>query len=160
VAWSPDGTLLASGGSDELVRIWDVRAGTSRVLEGHQGWVSAVAWSPDGSRLASAGDDERIRLWDVSTGTCRAFEGSSDRVNLVAWSPDGNRLASGERPSVDGGTIRVWNVLAAPVQALFVWRYRKSGVALVPEYCALMGSEAESYSAFPRGPSLMVRLRG
>src|SRR5690606_2825921 len=54
VAFSPDGTLLAVGGGDGLLRIWDVGRGELvSVQDGHEGAIGAVAWSPDGWRLAT-----------------------------------------------------------------------------------------------------------
>ena len=69
VAWSPSGELLVSGGSDGMLRWWDVQSGECvRVREAHQGTVQALKVSPDGSRLASCGDDGAIQLWDFESG--------------------------------------------------------------------------------------------
>ncbi|MFQ5923551.1 MAG: WD40 repeat domain-containing protein [Anaerolineales bacterium] len=68
VAYSPDGDMLASGGFDNTVQLWDSSTGDLlRMLEGHVGWVESVAFSPDGRLLASAGsdDDGTLRLWGV-----------------------------------------------------------------------------------------------
>jgi WD40 repeat protein len=64
VAYSPDGTTLASGSGDQTVRIWDVRSGTNlHTLTGHTDSVRAVAYSPDGTTLASGSDDQTVRIW-------------------------------------------------------------------------------------------------
>ncbi|MDE0022359.1 MAG: hypothetical protein OXT69_13405, partial [Candidatus Poribacteria bacterium] len=48
LAYSPDGSRLASGGVDGTVRIWNAETGDLiRTLEGHTDWVRSVAWSPD-----------------------------------------------------------------------------------------------------------------
>ena len=72
VAFSPDGTRLASAGSDRTIRLWD--AATVKPLatfSGHTDQVRSVAFSPDGRTLASASNDRTVRIWDVATGRAK-----------------------------------------------------------------------------------------
>ncbi len=96
LAWSPDGTRLASGGADKVVRVWDVVAGkVAFTLTGHTGSILSVAWDPDGTRIVSASYEDtpqNVRIWNAVTGQ-QLSAISAGAAPAVAWSPDGERLA-------------------------------------------------------------------
>ncbi|MBF2002640.1 MAG: hypothetical protein IGS38_18185 [Synechococcales cyanobacterium M58_A2018_015] len=108
VAFSPDGSLLATGDTDSQIRLWNSITGEQIASwQGHDDWVRSVAFSPDGKLLASGSEDKTIRLWTVATGQClTTLIGHRSWVRSVTFSPDGKQLASGS----DDGTVRVWEV--------------------------------------------------
>src|SRR5437868_3125926 len=80
-AFSPDSKLLATGGAENTVKLWDIINRKEIVtLSGHATSVSAVAFSPDGKLLATASSDQTVKLWDIATKqelvTIRGFTGA------------------------------------------------------------------------------------
>ncbi len=110
VAWSPDGSQLATGARDDMVHLWDSTTGANAFSStGHTADVVRVAWSPDGSQLATASDDSSVRVWDAATGAeLLALAGHTARLDTVAWSPDGSKLVSA---SPIDESVHVWDAL-------------------------------------------------
>jgi WD40 repeat protein len=119
LAFSSNGKLLASGGEDEVIRLWDVNTGQERgTLKGHTGSVNALAFistAPDSELLVSAGDDSTIRIWDAQAPhQVSVLHGHSWPVKALAVSLDG-LLASGGGGFDNNGRnvpaeIILWNV--------------------------------------------------
>ncbi len=111
MAFTADGKTLATGGSDQVIRLWDVKEGRQKLLtSGHQGPIHAVAVAPDGRIFATAGADATIRLWDRTTGRERGqLVGQGKFISALAFTPDGRGLLSTGFPPVDD-TVRLWDI--------------------------------------------------
>ncbi len=110
VAWSPDGTRIASTCGDKTIRIWNATNGKHiSTLKVRSDWVSDLAWSPDGRRIALANGDRTATVWDTLTAEhVLTYAGHSESVRDVAWSPDSTRLATASNDH----TVHIWDSLS------------------------------------------------
>ncbi|MBD1944362.1 WD40 repeat domain-containing protein [Coleofasciculus sp. FACHB-712] len=107
VAISPDGQMIASGGSEQPIMLWNAGTGKLvRTLTEHSGKVYCVTFSPNGRLLASGGDDNTLRVWNFQTGELLQTLGHLGPVHCVAFSSDGQTLVSGSADT----TIKVWHI--------------------------------------------------
>jgi WD40 repeat protein len=106
LAFSPDGTTLASAGGRGEVVFWETATWSQRArAKGSDALVRDLRFSPDGLTLAVAGDDARIRLWETTTAQeLIVLDGHATRVNALAFAPDGLTLASGSHD----GAVKLW----------------------------------------------------
>jgi eukaryotic-like serine/threonine-protein kinase len=157
VAWSPDNrhegahyqSLIASGGDDGTVQIWDAMTGRKiSTYRGHSGGVSAIAWSPDGKWIATASIDCTVQVWAADTLRKVCYTRHSDKVTALAWSPArltssagyGYHIASASADS----TVQIWD--ATTGHRKFIYRnhvYPVHAVAWSPDgrYIASAGED-------------------
>jgi WD40 repeat protein/beta-lactamase regulating signal transducer with metallopeptidase domain len=96
VAFSPDGSAVATGDASGAVRVWEAATFKAKTtLVGHTAAVHGLAFSPDGKLLASGGADAVIHLWDVQKGAEIARTSGTDPVRSVVFTPDGKTLIAG-----------------------------------------------------------------
>jgi WD40 repeat protein/uncharacterized caspase-like protein len=112
--FSPSGLLLATGGPDEVIKLWDVAVGREvRTIVARHGPIYVLAFSPDGRWLASGGWDRTVRIWDVTSGKLAAELGPHDESAWgLAFSPDGACLAVGLFEHDGPDAVIVWDVRA------------------------------------------------
>ena len=108
LAVSPDGKWLASGSSDNKIKIWGRITGKwQRTLNGHSSAILALVFSPDGEILVSASEDKTIRLWHIKNPQAlEILQGHSDRITCLSLTANGEYLLSG---SLDG-KVNIWNL--------------------------------------------------
>lgn len=97
VAWSPDGTKIATSGVFGQVTIWNAVTGQFMFYTERSRYVvNWLSWSNDSSKLASASWDGTVRLWNANTGAeLGVIQSSGERVFAVDWSPDNTKLVYG-----------------------------------------------------------------
>jgi WD40 repeat protein len=118
IAFSRDGTRIATGSEDGSARVWNAchdptSGATVCVFNGHESAVETVLFSPDGRRVVTASRDETVRIWDVESGQelC-TLPAPRDFPRAVVLSPDGTLLVTA---ATAAGGLRIWGLSNAAV---------------------------------------------
>ena len=106
VAFSPDGSQIASASGDSTVKIWSVNGKEMQTLIGHSSEVRSVAFSPNGKQIASASEDGAVKIWSIEGEELLTLKGHNNSVYSVAFSPNGEQIVSASY----GGIIKMWSV--------------------------------------------------
>lgn len=116
-AFSTDGALLATGGLDGRVCVFDGRDGELRhTLEGPGGGIEWVEWHPRGRVCLAGSEDFTAWMWNGDDGALmQVFSGHSERVSCGGFTPDGKQVVTG---SYDG-SLRVWQPRTGTCEHLF-----------------------------------------
>jgi WD40 repeat protein len=114
LSFSPSGNLLASGGVNKSVRLWDRRTGRARtVFRDHPGYVHAVSFAPDGRTLGVAAKHLFLRHLETGATALGRIEELYHAAGDVHFAPDGRMALSvnraiGGRDLLVFGTVTVW----------------------------------------------------
>jgi WD40 repeat protein len=132
IAYSPNGSKIATVSGDTTAKIWDAATGTELLtLTGHSAELRPVAFSPDGKFLATGSGDNTAKVWDVATGEeILTLPGSKGGVYGVAFSPldNGVHLAVAS----NDGIVRIFLLKIDELLALAESRVTRS---LTTEEC-------------------------
>ncbi|SFT99052.1 TIR domain-containing protein [Arthrobacter sp. ov118] len=163
VAFSPDGRILAAGGTGKDTRLWEARTGKALggPLASHGEEVRGLAFSPDGRLVASSNADHTVTLWTVASRQAAGLPllGSTQDVEGVSFSPDGSALATAGWD----GAVRLWDVAetnsvsrAYPGHMDYVQDVAMSAVGGVMATASVDGTAQlwDVPSMRPRGPAL------
>jgi len=106
VAFSPDGTLLATGSNEKLLRIYDLNNPSSEpfVMSGHSSGLKHISFIGNRERMVSCADDRTVRFWERSSGK------EIHRLDFSS-TPDGIEVSQDNTilTVASGNTVSFWN---------------------------------------------------
>jgi WD40 repeat protein len=118
IVFSRDGKILATGGDDRIIRLWDTATGECiDKWERHSDRINCIDFSADGELLASGSDDGSAKLWVLNSGQClKSLEAHTSAVRSLSFSPEKNLLAT----CGDDQTAKLWNADAGECLSTFI----------------------------------------
>ena len=142
VAFTPDGSLLASASLDQTIKIWSTTNWSClQTLAGHTNGVSSIAFSPNGQKIVSGSVDGTVKIWNRAGGNCLVtIPAHALPVTATVFSADGSFVISGS----DDGTVRLWSAAdGSAVGTLGGQNYFIGAVAISPDgmLCASAGGD-------------------
>ena len=116
VAYSPDGTMLASGGADNKAKIWNANGTLKFTLTGHTTDVLSVKFTKDNAFLVTGGFEGKVKIWNTTDGTLvRTIDAHLGEVKQVDVSPDGSMIVSASTDQ----TCKIWNFQTGELISVF-----------------------------------------
>jgi WD40 repeat protein len=151
IAFSPDGSVLVTGGQDARIKSWDARTGRALGVLGSPtaGPINALAFSPDGRTLAVAAQESQVLLYEFKTRRVLGEPGSTVNVepNQLAFDASGELLAIGNT----NGTTLLWNLRAnAAMGGLLQGTGGVTGLTFSDRNDALVSVSSDGTAAFRR----------
>ncbi len=111
---SPDGTIIATGGWDNRITLFDKSGTVKNVLMGHNDVIRDIKFSPDGKHILSGSNDNTAILWDREGNLIHHFKGHDGDVSCVAFSNNNKFILTGSWDhtsrlwSIDGNLIKIF----------------------------------------------------
>jgi WD40 repeat protein len=159
VVFAPDGTVLASTGVDQTIRLWKVATGKPFQRFGSEVIVNSeerdqVEWllgqrsarfqdlvfSADGKTLATVSEGNRLTLWETATGQERGqFKMNPGGIGTAVFSPDGKLLATTTRDEV----VRIWDAVTGKLKHTLGGHLENVNVAVFAPGDKLLASGSE-----------------
>jgi len=118
-SFSPDGRYIIAGGSDHIIKLWDVLSGILiRSFEGHSNTVNSIHFNLNGTRFITGSADHTIKIWDLKTGNIiRSFDMKSS-VFFANFSSDESYIISASYKSINLWSMKTGKVLHSFVENL------------------------------------------
>lgn len=149
-AFSPDGTLFATGGMDGKVHVLDAQDGEEVMILSHEEEIKALQFSPDGTLLATGSKDRTARVWDTSAGIETAILKHYADVSSVAFNSDGTELFTHDSE----GNAYKWSVDTDALVALACTRLTRN--LTQQEWRTYVGAEEPYRETCPDLPKLLM----
>ena len=155
IAISPDGTLLATGGQDKAIKIWELSTGKLiKTLQSDSGAIASLAITEDNQTIVSGSGDRMVRIWDLnSDGWPKLLKGHEEyTVSPVVISSNGEQIISGSF-----NEINIWDITTGERLNALPERQTNT-VKLGPITLETTGQRIHVLSISPTGNSALIRV--
>ncbi|MBK8454291.1 MAG: caspase family protein [Thiofilum sp.] len=120
VVWRADGTIIASGSDDGIIKLWNAHTGELlKTLQGHTEAIRDILFSPDGKAIFSSSSDKTIKVWDSERGIALyTLQGKIITAGLLSYSPDNKIIISSEGLDFNR-VIEAWDMTSPSFRLIY-----------------------------------------